>query len=538
MVDKKLSQFDEVGVGDVSYIPVLDGNTKNGKLAATKAMPFTNCVTEIPQDIKLTLSSGTLTLKAGSILTAPDGTQTTTAQDYTKTYTTNGQYAVFCAKSSGSIQNPELLSRIGSGSSLPADNTNYTVFYNTTDSKIYRYGSNGWANWAVCFPIAIITVSGGAISSIDQVFNGFGYIGSTIFALPGVKGLYPNGRNSDGTLKNTAFTTSNVIVYTNSYTTLNNVDIRLNETTLNTGNLVYDEYLNYNLVGGSSRNFAIVGKVSASDTVITEIKTKPVFHAVDYYDLDLLSHKVEENSSAISTNDSNALHKSGNESAGGTKTFTAVPVVSRSAYTGVYAQRSDIEYNVAPASNMAIGAFELRDKNGTWVGRFPVDMYANGTNVAYMQVRGENNTTSSISIKITASGDTYGECPTPPSATDSSTKIATTAWVAGHRCTTAATTTSTASVNAPAYIVQNYKNGKSWYRVWSDGWIEQGGYKASNGNVTLLKAMADTDYSLQVTADDTSCSSIDCSGKINSTSEIKLNIPGDSDGAWWRVSGY
>lgn len=150
-------------------------------------------LTNIPQDINLTLSSGTLTLKSGSILTAPDGTQTTTAQDYTKTYTTNGQYAVFCAKSSGSIQNPELLSRIGSGSSLPADNTNYTVFYNTTDSKIYRYGTGGWVNWAVCFPIAIITVSDGAISSIDQVFNGFGYIGSDIFALPGVSGFYPDG---------------------------------------------------------------------------------------------------------------------------------------------------------------------------------------------------------------------------------------------------------------------------------------------------------------------------------------------------------
>ena len=43
------------------------------------------------------------------------------------------------------------------------------------------------------------------------------------------------------------------------------------------------------------------------------------------------------------------------------------------------------------------------------------------------------------------------------------------------KCTTKATTTSSAASNKVAVIVQNYVNGTSWYRVWSDGWIEQGG---------------------------------------------------------------
>ena len=73
MVDKKLSEFSEVGVGDVSYFPVLDGNTKNAKIAGTKAMPWTNCLTEIPQDITLELNNGTLTLKAGSKVYVPNG---------------------------------------------------------------------------------------------------------------------------------------------------------------------------------------------------------------------------------------------------------------------------------------------------------------------------------------------------------------------------------------------------------------------------------------------------------------------------------
>ena len=60
------------------------------------------------------------------------------------------------------------------------------------------------------------------------------------------------------------------------------------------------------------------------------------------------------------------------------------------------------------------------------------------------------------------------------------------------RCTTKATTTSTASGSSVAVIVQNYKNGNSWYRVWSDGWIEQGGNIEQNtgtsGHVTFLKS--------------------------------------------------
>lgn len=41
-----------------------------------------------------------------------------------------------------------------------------------------------------------------------------------------------------------------------------------------------------------------------------------------------------------------------------------------------------------------------------------------------------------------------------------------------------------------AYIVETYRNGTEWYRVWSDGWLEQGGQvvKVTNGNITFLKA--------------------------------------------------
>ena len=63
-------------------------------------------------------------------------------------------------------------------------------------------------------------------------------------------------------------------------------------------------------------------------------------------------------------------------------------------------------------------------------------------------------------------------------------------------CTTPAATTSTASSATPAVVVENYRNGYNWYRVWSDGWIEQGGVGGTGPTVNLLKSFNTTDYTL------------------------------------------
>lgn len=47
-----------------------------------------------------------------------------------------------------------------------------------------------------------------------------------------------------------------------------------------------------------------------------------------------------------------------------------------------------------------------------------------------------------------------------------------------------------------AVIVESYVNGSNWYRVYSDGWVEQGGYYASTGVVTFLKPFKDANYSI------------------------------------------
>ena len=53
------------------------------------------------------------------------------------------------------------------------------------------------------------------------------------------------------------------------------------------------------------------------------------------------------------------------------------------------------------------------------------------------------------------------------------------------------------NVNVP-FITDSYRNGQSWYRIWSDGWIEQGGYigSVSSGTLEFLYPFTTTDYSV------------------------------------------
>lgn len=87
-------------------------------------------------------------------------------------------------------------------------------WYDTTNNGIKRINDSVAAYSGISFPIAIVSASSGSWASIDKVFNGFGYIGSTQFVLPGIKGLIPNGRNEDGSLKNIEVVSEKVIAYT------------------------------------------------------------------------------------------------------------------------------------------------------------------------------------------------------------------------------------------------------------------------------------------------------------------------------------
>ena len=173
----------------------------------------TNCLTEVPQHINLELSSGTLTLKAGSKAYKASGAEIAVSSDITAGYglAVDGLFMVVnAAGTSVHLIQPE---NVSSGSTQPTvgDDKRY-LWYDTTNNVVNMYAPNSSTAEEVSWPVAVVSSSGSnTFSSIDNVFNTFGYIGGTVFVLPGVKGYIPNGYNEDGTLNNTPFETTAVL---------------------------------------------------------------------------------------------------------------------------------------------------------------------------------------------------------------------------------------------------------------------------------------------------------------------------------------
>ena len=190
---------------------------------------ITNCITKIPQDIKLELDNGTLTLKSGSKVYNADGTVYTLDNDLSMTpewgavsgTTTN--IVVFPTISNNKITGMDAmnLTRVFSGDTVPTFPDNYACWLDTTTNKV-KYTNNGGTTWSEnrTLPLCLVSTTDHVVTSIDQVFNGMGFIGSTVYVLPGVEALIPQGKNADGTLNNYLKTFSTPLFGT--FTTQNN----------------------------------------------------------------------------------------------------------------------------------------------------------------------------------------------------------------------------------------------------------------------------------------------------------------------------
>jgi hypothetical protein len=276
---------------------------------------ITNCITEIPQDIKLELNDGTLVLKAGSKVYVPNGKNAdgsnkfdvvTIASDLTTTDTGNRTLWFTYDMTAN-----KLTAGVSSETGAPVSGT-YKMYYDSSENKCFVSYASSYKQTS--FPICIIKSSTTGITSIDQVFNGMGYIGSTVFVLPNVKGLIPNGRNADGTLKNIEFTVGKVRTYTNA-STRNNAYLalsandndsvgRVNDFIItddisqsDTSRVVYSPTLNKNIIsGGTEWKWAIVGQwstTSSSPFSVTSFQPKLPFRAVDYSEFKNVAKTVE-----------------------------------------------------------------------------------------------------------------------------------------------------------------------------------------------------------------------------------------------------
>lgn len=190
-----------------------------------------NCITPIPQDINFEIVNGTTpTLYAGSEVWVPygkaapalnigdslnSGIITAISWDGSKLFYKVRYDTDLSIDITDDPASAEFVTSISPSHSFWWFNPTYSqdtapsgfgkpaLWYDTAENivKITIDSGATWQNYG-SLPIGVFTMAGtGATKKVKHVFNGFGFIGSTAYALPGVKGLMADGLNEDGSYK-------------------------------------------------------------------------------------------------------------------------------------------------------------------------------------------------------------------------------------------------------------------------------------------------------------------------------------------------
>lgn len=104
-------------------------------------------------------------------------------------------------------------------------------------------------------------------------------------------------------------------------------------------------------------------------------------------------------------------------------------------------------------------------------------------------------------------------------------------------CQLAPTTQTSAKPTSPSVVFTNYKSTVNWYRVWSDGWIEQGGRGGGEFSRTFLKPFSDTNYTILVVPLSSDGSNDNCMVKSVSATGFSAYIETNNSGFWYAC-GY
>lgn len=145
------------------------------------------------------------------------------------------------------------------------------------------------------------------------------------------------------------------------------------------------------------------GTINASSTATQYPTAKAVYDAIKDFNPSLF------------------LHRSGDETFSGVKT-----VENNNPRFGF--KHTEIDVTTAPAEQKSARIF-FTDKNNIWISE--IGVYKNKDDAVVSQITANNYHAGVAGLQIICKkdGSKYGVCPTPPDAADSSTKIATTAWV-------------------------------------------------------------------------------------------------------------
>ena len=280
---------------------------------------ITNCLTEIPQRIKVELVDGSVVLKAGSEVIVPNGFEadgTTQKFDYVTIESDISQSIAF----SGSYDDVTLcynadtnslgVFRKSTENGSGTESVTIGYYYNTSTNLVSYYTDSTADGYKYSLPLGVFSNSTSSITKINDVFNGFGYIGQCTFVDKGVKVLIPNGRNADGTLKNSEVVTSKLTIVNlsgqNSILSLfdgvglfgygiDNYIVQDSKPTITTTYAIWyspkDNFVYSTSDGGATwgvANRVYLGLLTKTDATsnITFMTPKKTFRAVDYNELE------------------------------------------------------------------------------------------------------------------------------------------------------------------------------------------------------------------------------------------------------------
>ena len=123
------------------------------------------------------------------------------------------------------------------------------------------------------------------------------------------------------------------------------------------------------------------------------------------------------------TQNFNLLHRSGDETFSGVKTGQ-----SNNPRFGF--KHTEIDVTTNPSAEKTTKIF-VSDKNNKWISEIGFYQKTDGNILSQITANNDTSGVASLQIICNKDGRKYATCPTPPDAADSSTKIATTAWVNG-----------------------------------------------------------------------------------------------------------
>lgn len=334
---------------------------------------ISNCILEIPQRLKIELVDGHPVIKAGSKIPMIGSTysETTLTSDYTINFQTSWQESdglIFYIPNSGYQQTWGFvaMNRTLSGDTLPTGLTGNTYLWFDTVNKVYKGTTDGgresWTDVTVAsYPLAAVHFKDGVVTEIlkdsngnDMIFNGTGFIGHHAFVYPDIEALTPRKINEDGTLKSTFVKNNNLAIIelnegpyngynrrismisgnpvgnSASYVEINDKSEAIsaswvrqyvkNENVIISRTSTAGEIVEY--VGGIYPPQTPLIEYNYDGTTVTLFNVRQPVRLATTEMLNDINADIESQL-ALKANDADVVHKTGNETIAGTKTFSS-----------------------------------------------------------------------------------------------------------------------------------------------------------------------------------------------------------------------